>query len=244
MKLNHYDPISGVYTHTTNAQENPRDEGKYFEQLNSTFDETPQLKSGEAAKRDVKNNQWLVVEDYRGKIWDTTTKEQSELTEIGPIPEGKTNLEPGEFDTWNDRSWIKDISAELKSTKINAIKTISLFAADARRFVAGEADHYQTAGWSDKRARAMRIKQGTPETDDIEIVQHEAAKRDKGESVTQLVDVQLSKAKKFALATYDIDGMQRAAEDKINAVKDVEEIPELLAALKAEAEQQLAVLMS
>lgn len=143
-----------------------------------------------------------------------------------------------------DNIVVADLSGYLDLLKSDAIQSISAFAATTRQTIAGAADHYQTAGWSDKRARAMRIKSGTPEADDIDIVQHEATRRGKNETVLELVELQLSKAKKFAIAMSDIDGMQAAAEDSINAITEATRIPALLDALKSEAEQQIAVLLS
>ena len=142
----------------------------------------------------------------------------------------------------NDQWRIKVELDVLKDAKNDAFDEIKTFANNARKLIAGSADHYQTAGWADKRARAMRIKLNTPEIDDIEIVQHEATKRGKKETVAELVDVQLAKAKKFAIATYDIDGMQTSAEDRVTSVTDIAEITVLLTALKSEAEQQITIL--
>ena len=89
----------------------------------------------------------------------------------------------------------------------------------------------------------MRIKQGTPEGDDVEIVQYEVNKRNKNETVEQLVELQLVKAKKLAIGTSYIDGIFKAGKDMINAETDVIEIPVLLKNLKIDAEKLLEELL-
>ncbi len=242
MKLYNYNPISGVYTHTTNAQENPRDKGKYFEQLNATFQAPPQLNAKEIAKRDTKNNLWLVVEDHRGKVWDTTTKEQSELTETGPIPDGKTNLEPGKFDNWDGHKWQLDLAAQLADTKNTANTSITNFATQCRQKVAGHTDYLQTAAWSEKARRAERIVADQATAEDINIITAEISHRGKGETPIVLAQKQLDKAAMFANATAVIDGMTAAALGSIESATTLMQVETLLSSLQAKANKALAKL--
>ncbi len=244
MKLNRFDSETRIYTHSTDAVLNPLKEGEFFEQAFSTADALPDLKSNEVAVRNVDDTEWLVLDDFRGTVWNTETKSKVDIITLGPLPKNVTNIQPQVFDEWDGEQWVKNIANELQSTKAQSIQSISSFAASTRQKIAGAADHYQTAGWSDKRARAMRIKQNIPEADDIVTVQREVDKRAKGETVLQLIELQLGKSQKFAIAMSDIDGMQAAAEDQINAVTNVLEIPELLTKLQKAAEQQVVVLLA
>lgn len=60
---------------------------------------------------------WLEVEDHRGTtVYDTVTKASSDITELGPIPEGKTDLKPASpYDKWSGAAWMKDEEAEQKA---------------------------------------------------------------------------------------------------------------------------------
>ncbi len=113
MELHHYEPLSRLYTHSTLAQENPRAEGSYFEQANTTKDPMPVLKVFQTAQRDTVNNEWLVVDDYRGIVWNTATKKQQAHTEIGSLPKELTIHKPNKFDDWDGTKWVKNTEAEL-----------------------------------------------------------------------------------------------------------------------------------
>lgn len=60
---------------------------------------------------------WLEVEDHRGTtVYDTATKACSDITELGPIPEGKTDLKPeSPYDKWSGAEWVTDEEAEQKA---------------------------------------------------------------------------------------------------------------------------------
>ena len=239
MKLFHYNPISRVHTHTTNAQENPRDKGKYFEQANSTFEAPPQLNSKEAAKRDITHSKWLVVEDHRGKIWDTKTKESNELTDTGPIPHGKTNLEPSEFDTWDGKKWLLDEAKQLTDAKYKANTSITNFATQCRKKIAGNTDYLQTAAWSEKARRAERITADQATETDINIITAEISYRGKAETPKALAQKQLDKADVFANATAVIDGMTAAALSAVDAATNLKQVEELLKTLETKASAAL-----
>ncbi|MEM5529546.1 hypothetical protein WN093_12035 [Gammaproteobacteria bacterium AS21] len=124
--------------------------------------------------------------------------------------------------------------------KAEAISSVEQFATQTRELIAGKADQYKVGGWQSKRDRAMRIKQNNAEDDDITIVQREADKRGKGETVDQLVELQLTRARNLALGTSDIDGAESAAKTRIRATNDKTELAELMLILKQEAEQYIA----
>lgn len=62
-------------------------------------------------------DQWQQVEDYRGStVYDTVTKAPSYITELGPLPDGKTDQQPASYDKWNGTAWVKDEAAEQQAT--------------------------------------------------------------------------------------------------------------------------------
>ncbi|MCJ8299663.1 MAG: hypothetical protein MJK13_12125, partial [Pseudomonadales bacterium] len=163
-----------------------------------------------------KVDKWQSLEDHRGRIWNTATKELSELDEPGVIPAGKTKLEPGSFDEWDGVEWVLDTAAELYSGKQNAISAIREIATQFRVKVAGDADHYETAGWADKARRAERVVASTGIQAETNALAKEAELRGKGETAMQLAQLQLTKSERFALLIGDIDGITKAALDQIN----------------------------
>lgn len=53
---------------------------------------------------------WEIFDDYRGSVFfDTETKEQHVITEIGSVPAPEwTSDEPTSIQTWNGDSWVDD----------------------------------------------------------------------------------------------------------------------------------------
>lgn len=75
----------------------------------------PELKAGfHPCERD---GAWIMVPDYRGtKVYDTATAQQSEIKELGELPDGVTTIAPDvEFPKWNGRKWVTDKSAKKDS---------------------------------------------------------------------------------------------------------------------------------
>lgn len=60
---------------------------------------------------------WVLVPDHRGtKVYDTTTAQQSEIKELGELPDGVTTIAPDvEFPKWNGKKWVTDKTAKKES---------------------------------------------------------------------------------------------------------------------------------
>lgn len=73
--------------------------------------------------RDRNGNVWKLVEDHRGTtVYDVVTKASSHLTELGPIPDGKTDIKPtSPHDKWSGNAWVRDQEAEEQATLEDAI---------------------------------------------------------------------------------------------------------------------------
>lgn len=68
----------------------------------------PELKAGfHPCERD---GAWIMVPDYRGtKVYDTATAQQSEIKELGELPDGVTITAPDvEFPKWSGKQWVTD----------------------------------------------------------------------------------------------------------------------------------------
>ncbi|MGL5294686.1 MAG: tail fiber assembly protein [Aeromonas sp.] len=72
------------------------------------MDEPPAHKDGHAIMR--QKDEWMYVEDHRGRtVYDTTTRQPSEITTLGPLPSGVTLLVPtSPYDVWDGTAWQHD----------------------------------------------------------------------------------------------------------------------------------------
>ena len=189
-----------------------------------------------------KADKWEVLGDNRGPIWDTVTKELGELAEWGEVPDGKTELEPGSFDSWDGTKWVLDASKKLKDGQLIAIAKVREFATQCRQSIAGNPDHLETAEWSEKRLRALRVIDGVPLARDAEKLETEALYRNKGETPEQLAAIVMEKAKRFEHASIVITGMTAAAIAAVNKTTSADEIEILFETLKDKARTELAKL--
>ncbi len=79
----------------------------------------PEFKAGfHPCERD---GAWIMVPDHRGtKVYDITTAQESEINELGELPDGVTTIAPDvEFPKWNGKKWVTD-KAEKKAADIAA----------------------------------------------------------------------------------------------------------------------------
>ncbi|EPJ56345.1 MAG: hypothetical protein OFPI_00120 [Osedax symbiont Rs2] len=238
IELHNFDGETGLHLNTTTL----KIEANTGLPAHSTIAPLPTLKLNQVCV--FKADKWQVLENNLGDIWDTATKEHSVLTELGPIPDGKTKLDPAMFENWNGSKWLLDTAAQLTDAQLATIAKIQGFATQCRKTIAGDADHYQTAAWPEKSRRAERILENTPRPSDIAILDSEALHRGKGETATVLAQIQVDKAARFAQATSVIDGMTSGAVSAINATTDIDQIDALLTTLKTEANQQLTELIT
>ncbi|ERT10941.1 tail fiber assembly protein [Photorhabdus temperata] len=85
------------------------------------YPDAPELPKSDdlAVCRSVDGKCWETVPDYRGKIaYNTQTRAQQEVTELGELPETLTFKQPAtHFDKWTGKEWITDKDA-LKVSQI------------------------------------------------------------------------------------------------------------------------------
>ncbi|WP_350307531.1 tail fiber assembly protein [Photorhabdus viridis] len=86
------------------------------------YPDAPELPDSddEAVCRSVDSKCWEILPDYRGKIaYDTKTRAQTEITEIGELPDTLTFKQPNtHFDKWTGKEWVTD-EAVLKASQID-----------------------------------------------------------------------------------------------------------------------------
>lgn len=68
-----------------------------------------------------KDGVWVLIPDHRGtKVYDITTAQESEIKDLGELPDGVTTIVPDvEFPKWNGKKWVTD-KAEKKAADIEA----------------------------------------------------------------------------------------------------------------------------
>lgn len=128
MQQHHFDPVTRLYTHSSEAPVNPKKENAFILSAFATFAAIPTIPAGSVAKRtgdSVEGDGWQVLEDNRGTVWDTTSKEAQQHNELGELPANLTKLEPGEFDSWNGSAWAYDIALEVAATLPNVLNAIN-----------------------------------------------------------------------------------------------------------------------
>lgn len=75
----------------------------------------PEFKAGfHPCERD---GAWIMVPDYRGtKVYDINTAQESEIKELGELPDGVTTIAPDvDFPKWNGEKWVTDNVAKKES---------------------------------------------------------------------------------------------------------------------------------
>lgn len=111
MKIYHYSKDTGEFVSDSEARPDPLEKDKYLIPANAITEAPPETKSGEVA---VYNGGWTVVENHRGKkVYSTTSDDELEIKELGPLPEGYTETaKPGDDYEWDGKQWAKK-SAEV-----------------------------------------------------------------------------------------------------------------------------------
>lgn len=81
---------------------------------NSTTIAPPETKKGFATIFNAEVNEWSYVEDHREEtVYDIRDGRPVFITELGPLPDSLTTIEPcGEFQLWDGSKWVKDDNAE------------------------------------------------------------------------------------------------------------------------------------
>jgi hypothetical protein len=160
------DPVTREYVGIATAFENPmaKLDGVPFNVPASCVEEEPPApRDGFAIVRE--GNVWTYVADNRGKTMHSTANKSSKLaTDLGPIPDGFTLLEPGRFDVWSKTKWKEDSDAATAAKKEENNATVKAALQDndiqtvrsLREWIAAQPGAPQTAKDYEKRAQELR----------------------------------------------------------------------------------------
>lgn len=103
---------------------------------------------------------WLHVPDYRGSVvYDKETKQQTEITELGELPDNLTlDVPETQFDKWNGKKWVTDKSeqqahevavseSQKQSLLAEAEQEIAMLERKVRLNMATETDRAKLTEW-------------------------------------------------------------------------------------------------
>lgn len=245
MQLNHYDPNSRIYTHSAAAVPNPKRPGEFFHQAFAVVDLVPALQVNQVAIRNEENTEWLVVEDNRGSIWNTETKQQAQLSGLGPVPDGYTVNQPGQFDGWVDGQWQKDESAELDDAKAKAVQVVKQYATECRAKLVDGLDRYRMAEYSDKAALGPLLVAGTASEEDRADALADPWAVENGITDAAVVGAEwVKQAHLLRQMRNKVNQMERDALKEIQSRRAVHTVQEKLDEWQQLAEQQMAELLA
>ena len=126
MKIYNYHPKTNELINSANARLDPLESkynGRpvYMTPANATMKAPPSPASGKTAI--FVNGKWNVVDDFRKTImWEKETALEVEVSELGPIPDTLTDIEPDGDVEWSGTKWKPRILSKLE--KILAIENI------------------------------------------------------------------------------------------------------------------------
>lgn len=126
-----------------------------------------------------------------------------------------------------------------QETRAQARNDVHEYATQTRDDLAGNPSPIEVAGWASKAERAARYANSTVTAEDLAVLQAEVDARNRGETVSELVDLQLAKALAFSIANAQIDGLVTRSYDIIDS-SNLEDIPQQLENIKAEGDQMIA----
>jgi len=128
MDIYHYDRISGEYKGKGKADPDPVEKHSWLVPAYATTITPPAAISGFA--RCFIGGAWRQMEDHRGMaIYNKADGAAAIITDIGPIPEGYTDLTPTvECPVWTDGSWVVDPAR--RKTHARALRRLNLRTSD------------------------------------------------------------------------------------------------------------------
>lgn len=120
-----YDPATGELLGEETARPDPV-EGQPLVPANATLEPPPsQIPAGQVAVWDDAAGNWVLVQDYRGTVYDTATGEPEQWHQLGPLPAEKTHIAPpDDLSVWDATAgqWVPDLA------KHQAAKLVQLAA--------------------------------------------------------------------------------------------------------------------
>jgi len=134
----HFDAVTNEYIGSDIADLDPIENKPIIPAYTTLISIPSNIPTGSVAVFDINTDTWAIVEDHRGKIYDTATGAESMLDKLGTLPVGKVDVAPPDMlSKWDSalRKWVADL-AKHQSSAITKIKTDYKVALDANITVA------------------------------------------------------------------------------------------------------------
>ncbi|MFP2768337.1 DUF4376 domain-containing protein [Oceanisphaera sp. KMM 10153] len=110
MDIYHYHPTTGEYLGSGKADLDPLQHDNWLVPAFATNSTPPAVTDNHAPV--YANGTWSLIEDHRGKtVYDKQTRQQQDVTELGPLADSVTELAPGHDDVWGIDGWQLDPAA-------------------------------------------------------------------------------------------------------------------------------------
>lgn len=201
-----YDEKTGIYAGKMQAQESPREPGKYLIPANGTDLLPPALKENECAV--FKSGTWVIKPDYRGATYWLHDGSEHSITEINVVPPA---------DALFEKPIIPPTFEEAKAAKLAEINAAcdSILNAATADYPASEI---QTFSQQTAEAQAYVLDKTTP----VPLLRTLASAR--GIELDELVSRVLAKHEAFSMLSGLIIGQRQALEDRLYICKTLEEV--------------------
>ena len=137
---------------------------------NCTLESPPIIKDGHVAVFDEINQQWIELEDHRGKAaYDISTGREIYISDVGPVADNVTLIAPpDDYMKWNGTAWEKDeerqrnaIVLESHTQKLSLLKmandTVSVLQDAFDLGMATEEEQTSLREWKKYRVLVSRI---------------------------------------------------------------------------------------
>lgn len=213
-----YDPETREYKGITEAQESPLEQGVYLLPAHSTESAPPQ--AGEHQIAVYSDSGWALLDDHRGEIfYDTATRERREIKNLGPVPDGLTDLVPGDPEAvWDGDKWIVPFSV-LKRRKQREIWGMgdAILAAVKANYTQAEIE-----SWSKQEQGAKDLAAGIADSEAAQFVAGIATLR--GIPVDTLRDKILANVAAYGQLCTAVIGTQQRLDDLIKAAQSAEDV--------------------
>ncbi|GAB5098714.1 tail fiber assembly protein [Caballeronia sp. HLA56] len=158
MLIHHYHPESGAYVHSTQADVDPRNDGRWLIPASATADAPPERTPTTWPFHTM--GAWRLLPDFRGRIcYRIESGEPVEITVAGKSPEvlGLTDQpRPSPAHIWLDGKWDIDPALARQRLRDAAMNEYDTRMARARSMNAGRADAYAAGLLTPEQAEAFR----------------------------------------------------------------------------------------
>jgi len=127
----HFDAVTNEYIGSDIADLDPIENKPIIPAYATLITIPSSIPTGSMAMFDIKTDTWTIVEDHRGKIYDTTTGAESMFDKLGALPAGKVDVAPPDaMSKWDSTlsNWVADLGKHQSSatTTINVAYQTSL----------------------------------------------------------------------------------------------------------------------